>query len=292
VAFRYEVVARNRAGRERVHPYASDTPLEPGSVLRLAGRDWLIEAVAGTRAIAKPARYRVVLRHPDGREEAGALRRWRSDAPRFGHSFATVEDGQPVSWEVVDERLERDDQGEPFLQFVAERDYAELEQEIPDHELEHAYARDEDELPAGVQATLARAAEGGLAVELVALDPGEEPDWEEAERYIDALTLDLIEDDLIELCGVDPDTDPADTWLDKVKERLREDLRRFRDDIEGDRDEIEEWEFRDGRILASVGTPDDEADPHKGHGWMCRLADSGALTVAGFRRVRKVELAV
>jgi hypothetical protein len=290
--FHYEVVAHNRAGKERVHPYASDAALEPGDVLRLAGRDWLVEDIENSHALAKPARYRVLLRHADGREEAGAFRRWRADAPRVGHSFATVEDGQPVSWEIVEQRLELDERGEPFLELVAERDYAELEDDVPNHELEHAFAREEDELPEGVRATVARAERGGLAVELVALDPGEEPDWQEAERYIDVLTLEMIEDDLIELCGVDPDVDPRETWLDRVKERLRSDLERFRADIEGDHDEIEEWDWRDGRIFASVGTPDDESDPDKGHGWMCRLVDAGALTVAGFRRVRKPELAI
>jgi hypothetical protein len=290
VAFRYDVVAHSRGGRERVHPYVSDSPLEPGEVIRLTGRDWLIEEAEDSRVIAKPARYRVVLRHPDGREEVGAFRRWRSDVPRLGHSFTTYEDGELVSWEVLDERLAVDDRGEPYLELVAERDYGELEGDVPDHQLEHAVARDEDELPEGARATLSRADQAGLAVELVALEPGEAPDWEEAERYIDALTLDLLEDDLIELCGVDPDRDPRETWLDKVKERLRSDLERFRADVEGDHDEIEEWDYRDGRIFASVGMTDDEADPDKGHGWMCRLVDAGVLTVAGFRRVRKPEL--
>jgi hypothetical protein len=137
---------------------------------------------------------------------------------------------------------------------------------------------------------LSRADQAGLAVELVALEPGEAPDWEEAERDIDALTLDLIEDDLLELCGVDPNRDPRETWLDTVKERLREDLRRFRADIEGDHDEIEEWDYRDGRIFASLGMPDDEADPDKGHGWLSRLVDAGVLRAAGLRRVKKTEL--
>jgi hypothetical protein len=210
--------------------------------------------------------------------------------PRAGHSFATYEEGQPVSWEVIEERLALDEQGEPYVELVAQRDYGELEGDVPDHELEHAVAREEDELPEGARAAVARAGQAGLSVELVALEPGEEPDWEEAERYVDALALELLEDDLIELCGIDPDRDPRETWLDTVKERLRSDVARFRADVEGDHDEIEDWDFRDGRIFASVGTPDDEADPDKGHGWMCRLVDSGVLIAAGFHRVRKTEL--
>ena len=75
-----------------------------------------------------------------------------------------------------------------------------------------------------------------------------------------------------------------------MKERLRADLEAFRADIEGDHDEIEEWDFRGGRIFASVGTFEDEADPNSGHGWMCRLVDSEALGAAGFDRVQRVQL--
>jgi hypothetical protein len=116
------------------------------------------------------------------------------------------------------------------------------------------------------------------------------PDWDEAERYVDALVLVEIEDDLLELCGVRPDVDPRDSWLDTVKQRLRTDLEQFRADIDGDHDQIEEWGYVDGRVFASVGSFEDEADPLSGHGWMCRLVDSGALAAAGFARVRKAEL--
>jgi hypothetical protein len=286
----YDVVAHHRDGREHLVQYASDDPLEVGAVLRLEGRYWLIESIDSARVMARPARYRLTLRHPDGREEAGAFRRFRPDSPRLGHSLATIEDGQAANWQVVDQRLASDENGEPYLELVAERDFSEVE-ELSDHELEHAFARREDEeLPEGVAATFARAEAAGLSVELVALEPGEEPDWEEAERYIDALILEEIEDDLIELCGVDVGRDPQDSWIAKVKERLTEDLRLFRDDVEGDHDEIEEWGFRGARIFVSVGSHDDEADPLRGHGWMSRLVDSSALTAAGFQRVKKARL--
>ena len=210
-----------------------------------------------------------------------------------GTPFTTIESGQPISWLVTDEQLARDDDGEPFLDLVADRDYAEAEEDVPDHELEHALERQLDEgLPPTAAAAIARAAEQGLNLELVALDPGEEPDWPESERYIDALIFEGIEDDLFEQCGVDVDHDPRETWLATVKERLRADLEAFRNDIEGDHDEIEEWDFRGGRIFASVGSYVDEFDPNSAHGWMCRLADSGALGVAGFERVPKYELEV
>jgi hypothetical protein len=285
----YEVVTRLPGGTERVQEYVSEEPLGPGEVLQLRGRFWLVEAVEpGDRLIARPARYRLRLQHPDGREELGAFRRFRPGSPRVGHGFTTLEDGGPISWEIVDEELARDDQGEPFLDLIAERDYGEADGELPNHELEHALdAQDDEGLPPQAEAAMAQAQEQGLELELVSLEPGEAPDWEEAFRYIDALGLEEIEDDLIEQAGVHPGRDSRETWLDTVKDRLRSDLEAFRDDIEGDHDEIEEWDFRGGRILASMGTFEDESNPNSGHGWMCRLLDSGVLGIAGFRRVRR-----
>src|SRR6476620_7914856 len=122
MAATYEVVTVNRAGRERRRPYTPENELVPGAVFRLAGRDWLVEAAEDTRVVAKPARYRLTLRHPDGHEEVGAMRRYRPDAPRVGHMFTT---GQ-VSWQVIDEQLDGDGEG-PYLELLAERDFAEVE---------------------------------------------------------------------------------------------------------------------------------------------------------------------
>jgi hypothetical protein len=289
MALDYELVPVSRSGHERVHPYTSEEPLEPGSVVHYEGRDWLVDGLDGTRVTLKPARYRLRLRHPDGREELGALRRYRPDAPRVGHTFSTVEDGAPASWQVADERLARDDQGEPYLDLTAERDYSEQEDAptLPEHELEHAFAREDDTSAAA--ATLARADDEGLYVELVALEPGEAPDWAEAQAYLDALELEVIHDDLLQRSGVDPRNDPQESWLDTVKERLSNDLDQFRADIEGDHDEIEEWDFQDGRVFAAVGSFDDEANPESGHGWMTRLYDAGVLGAAGFTRVWKAD---
>jgi hypothetical protein len=291
--FEYEIVTSDRHGRERVHRYASDTVLRPGDVVRLAGRYWLLERVepgrARDRAAAKPARYRLTLVHPDGKEEPGAVRRYRPDAPRLGHAFSTIEDGRPASWQVRDERLAYDERGEPYLELLAERDYGEVEG-LPDHELEHSLSAAARDSGNGAPELLARAAREGLSVELVGLDAGSLPDWEEAQRYLEALTIEEIEDDLLETCGVDPDRDPPETWLDIVKGRLREDLEHFRADVEGDHDEIEVWEFLDGSIFAAVGSADDESAADLGYGWLCRLVDSGILTAAGFHRVRKAEL--
>ena len=292
--FHYEIAAVRRNGSERVHEYAAEDPLHPGDVVRLEGRYWLIAAIepaegAPARARSKPARYRLRLRHPDGREELGAFRRFRPSAPRLGHALTTLERGQTISWAVVDSRLAEDEEGEPYLDLVAERDYSEVEPP-PDYELEHTLIGDEDELPPGGAAALARAEETGLAIELVALEPGEEPDWEAAERFIDALVLEEVEDYLLELAGVNRDRDRKETWLQTVKQRLLSDLELFRADIVGDHDQIEEWSFRDGRIFASVGSWQDEGNPESGHGWMVRLADAEALGAAGFERIRKAQL--
>jgi hypothetical protein len=301
VQYTYELEMVNRVGLRRVRTYTREEPLEVGEVFRLEGRFWLVAKLepgtgsggheAPARVLAEPARYRIRLRHPDGREELGAFRRFRADAPRLGHAFTTFADGRPESWEVVDERLASDEQGHPYVELLAERDFAEVE-ELPDHELEHALARSLELLPPAASEMFDRATEAGLAVELVALEPGEAPDWAEAERFLDALVLDELEDDLVEQCGIDPDRDPRETWLARVQERLRADLARFRADIEGDHVEIEEWDYLDGRIFASRGSPEQEADPDAGHGWLCRLLDAGVLGAAGFSRVRKSEIRV
>jgi hypothetical protein len=283
VAATYEVVTVNRAGIEHRRPYTSEDDLAPGAVIRLEGRDWLVETAEDGRVVAKPARYRLTLRHPDGNDEVGAMRRFRPDAPRVGHTFATG----GVGWQVVDERLAQDADG-PYLELVARRDFDEPDDPSV-HELEHAEPAG-DELPGQAQETFSRAERQGLLVELSALEPGEAPDWDGAGRYVDALILEEIEDDLLEQCGVDTTRDSQAGWLDTVKTRLRDDLEAFRADVEGDHDQIEEWEFRDGRIFASVGSFEDESDPNSGHGWHCRLLDASALRAAGFSRVRKATL--
>src|SRR3954447_2072434 len=252
----------------------------------LGERHWLVDAVEETRVEARPARYRLTLRHPDGTHERGAFRRYRDDAPGIGHQLSTVEHGTPISWAVVELRLAHDDAGEPFLESIAERDYAEAES-LPDHELEHALERENDDDTAAAAVMLSRAAEAGLAIELVGLEAGQAPDWEGASSYLESLILEELEDDLIEQCGVHPGRDRQETWLDIVKRRLRNDLHSFRTEVEGLHDEIEEWVFRGSRIFATVGRFDDDLNPSSGFGWMCRLVDSGVLLAAGFYRARK-----
>ena len=100
----YEVVTQAPGGKARIHRYASDEPLGAGEVLRLGGRFWLIQSIAEPQGetglpqvLAKPARYRIRLRHSDDREELGALRRIRPGSPRLGHALTTLEEGQPIS---------------------------------------------------------------------------------------------------------------------------------------------------------------------------------------------------
>src|SRR3954468_17384394 len=206
MAVSYEIVTHDRAGRERVHPYAGENALAPGSVVLLGGRYWLVVQVERQRVQAHLARYRLALQHPDGRRETGAFRRFRADAPSQGHQLITFEKGVPISWAVVDQRLACDDAGEPFLESIAERDYAEAES-LPDHELEHTLERENDDDTAAAAATLSRAAEAGLAIELVGLEAGQAPDWDEASSYLESLILEELEDDLIEQCGVNPGRD-------------------------------------------------------------------------------------
>jgi hypothetical protein len=43
VAFRYEVVTSTRSGARRLHRYASEDEIVPGSVVVLGGCHWLME---------------------------------------------------------------------------------------------------------------------------------------------------------------------------------------------------------------------------------------------------------
>jgi hypothetical protein len=187
MTFSYTLVTHDRMGREQTRPYASRDPLAPASIVLLGGRYWLVDRVDGATVQARPARYRLMLRHPDGRVEAGAFRRFRADSPVVGHQLTTFEDGAPISWAVVKQRLDRDDAGEPFLESIAERDYTEVES-LSDHQLEHALAQGEDDAGATVSA-LSRATEAGRAVELVGLEAGQAPDWVEASRYLESLVI-------------------------------------------------------------------------------------------------------
>jgi hypothetical protein len=65
LAVSYEIVTYDRAGRERVHPYAGEDALAPSSVVLLGGRYWLVVRVE-QQAQAQLARYRLALQHPTG----------------------------------------------------------------------------------------------------------------------------------------------------------------------------------------------------------------------------------
>ena len=144
MASSYTLVTHDRAGREHSRPYTSQDPLSPASIVLLAGRYWLVERLEQTTAHARPARYRLTLRHPDGRLETGAFSRFRADAPTVGHQLTTLEAGAPVSWAVVEQQLARDEAGYPFLDLIADRDYAESES-LPSHELEHTLDQERDD---------------------------------------------------------------------------------------------------------------------------------------------------
>src|SRR5207245_4780055 len=81
MASSYTFVTHDRSGHEHARPYTSSERLAPGSVVLLGGRYWLVERVDDANVQARPARYRLTLRHIDGHEEPGAFRRFRADAP-------------------------------------------------------------------------------------------------------------------------------------------------------------------------------------------------------------------
>ena len=56
MAVSYEVVTHDRAGRQRVHPYAGKDALAPGSVVLVGGRHWLVVRVEQQRVQAHLAR--------------------------------------------------------------------------------------------------------------------------------------------------------------------------------------------------------------------------------------------
>jgi hypothetical protein len=288
LAVSYDIVTHDRIGRERVHPYTSEDVLAPGSVVLVEGRYWLVERIDEARVQTHPARYRLTLRHPDGRQEPGAFRRFRADAPVAGHQLTTLADGVPVSWVVVEDRVLYDEAGEPFLESIAERDYSETES-LPDHQLEHALDQERDG-PNATAAALMRAESAGRAIELVGLEAGQAADWNAARKYLDSLILEEIEDDLLEQCGVDARHDPQQTWLDTVKRRLRDDLDSFRAGVDDGDGEIEAWVFHGGKTFAAIGRFDDDSNPFSGYGWMCRLVDAGVLQAGGFKRVRRPTL--
>ena len=97
--FQYLVVTRRRTGKERVHECVRGAA-RAGDVLRLDGRYWLVASIeagqdAPARAVAVPARYRLRLRHPDGREELGGLRRFRPTLPGSAIASRLSKTGSP-----------------------------------------------------------------------------------------------------------------------------------------------------------------------------------------------------
>lgn len=293
MAVRYEIRVVAPSGHEHRHELLRAEPLRPGDLVAFRDERWLVERIeeadAGDalRAIVVPARFRVVLRHPDGREEAGAVRPYHDGGLAVGDSLATEVDGEALSWQVVEQRLVPVEDGTAYLELVAERDYAEAE---APPELEGARPLGLEDVPAPPVRLRRAASSAGPMSEIVALDAGEEPDWVGAESFVDALVIEEVSDELLENCGVDPARAPRERWLDTVKHRLGEDLARFRRDVELDHDQIEIWETGTRTFFASTGAWGDEADPDKGHGWLSRLVDSGALAGGGFERVREADL--
>ena len=132
------------------------------------------------RAAAKPGALSTLAR-PSGRPPRGG--RVPSLRPGFAPARSRLHDrrstAQPISWAVVDERFARDDDGEPSSSSWRSATSPRTRGIVPDHELEHTLARRaEEELPEEATSLLDRADRLGQSVELVALEPGEAPDWD------------------------------------------------------------------------------------------------------------------
>jgi hypothetical protein len=285
--------SRRGSGREHRHRLSTTHDLQVGDLVSVAGGRWIVdelrEAGGEREARLEPARFRLVLLRPDGREEAGAIRRLRDDSLGVGHAFTTADEAgaHRLRWDVVTSRFVRDQGGRPLIEFLADHGLHAHER-IPDHELEHRIAQQGD--LAEARAALEFATAAGLAVELVELEPDRDPDWAEAGAYLEALEIEEIGEDLLERCGVKPEQDSPEAWIEQVKLRLRADLTSFRGDVEGPHRQIREWRIGARRVFASIGTWENEADPDSGHGWLCRLVDSDVLGTAGFVRLREIEL--
>jgi hypothetical protein len=291
----YNVILPSRHGNAQAHRHRLSTAndLRVGDVVRVTGGRWIVdelrEAGGEREARLEPARFRVVLLQPDGREEAGAVRRLRDDSLGVGHAFTTADETgtHRLRWDVVADRFVRDEGGRPLIEFVAEHGLHGRER-VPDHELEHRFAQQGD--LAEARAALEFATAAGLAVELVELEPDRDPDWDEARALLEALVIEEVGEDLLERCGIKPERDLPETWIDLVRLRLRADLTSFRGDVEGPHRQIHEWHIGPRRVFASIGTWESEADPDSGHGWLCRLVDGDVLGAAGFVRLREIEL--
>ena len=202
------------------------------------------------------------------------MRRMRPDGPRLGHSFTTIEDGAPVSWSVIDEEFAHDEQGEPFLDLVAERDYGEAEGDLPDHELEHALTARSDEVPDAARERIDEATRLGFAIESSRSSRTRLPDWEEARRYIETLSLDTIADDLLELCGVDTEELAKGHGSKPSSRASATTSSSFSADVKGTTTRSRSGISTTAASSPRVGSVADESDPDRGHGWLCRLLDA------------------
>jgi hypothetical protein len=175
--------------------------------------------------------------------------------------------------------------GEPFLESIAGRDYADTES-LPDHQLEHALEQQRDDTSTA-DTVLARATVPGLAIELVGLEGSQAPGWDEATRYLDSLTSRNSRT----ICSSNAASIPAAIRGERGWTRPSGAFATISTasapTSERGHDQTEEWDFHGDKIFAAQGSFDDDANPDSGYGWMCRLVDAGDLQAAGFYRVRK-----
>ena len=170
-----------------------------------------------------------------------------------------------MSWQVVDERL-ADDHGEPYLDLIAERDYSELRTRRAARARAGARARAQEARRGAARAPPRRGggpgrragrARGGRGARLGRGRGATSTRWSSRRSRTTCSSS-----------AASTRPRRRETWLDTVKARLRATWSDSGTTSRADHDQIEEWEFRDGRIFAAVGSIEDEADPDRGHGWM------------------------
>src|SRR5919204_3200296 len=187
----YEFVHVNRLGHRLTHELVSDDTLEPGAIIRSEGRGWIVDRVEDSRVFLEPARYRLscatltAIWRPARSAASGPMR--RALATRSARSSTTRRSAGSWSRSVsrVTTTASRSTSSPP----TGTTRSATSRRACPSTSWSTPLRV--TTISARPRQGLAEAAEAGLPVELVALEPEEAPDWDEGRRCIDAL---MIED--------------------------------------------------------------------------------------------------
>ena len=237
--------------------------------MTLDGRDWLVDAVEEgdtARVVAKPARYRLRLRHPDGREELGAFRRMRA--------------GQPATRPLVHDARGR---GSRQLGASSRRRSPTTSRTSRSSTSSPSAttARPRATCPTTSSSTRSPASADGSGRRqgvdrrgdalraCRSSSPRSSRTRRRTGRRLAATSRPSVSTrsrTTCSSCAASTRGDDSEgTWLETVQARLRDDLESFSADVEGDHDEIEEWDFhRRPRLRLRGLGPDDEVRPRQG----------------------------